>query len=358
MAMANDNIKELEEKIKNLPAGKERDLWQKVLDEARRFEVMTDKEIAADLKKSDEEAALAEEQLKLLEMDREKREKEVTKLQAEAKQKKEEAEREWKEALAAVAPTLIEEDVARRKAEAAAEDKIETDKTEELIEALRSFLGENDLAGAGAVLRKLAVSGRLGETLNRFGYPSNIGGLHEFFNKEVIGERPVLGDAAYENLLYQQRAYSMEQDLSCLAGGAREWSLAFAVGREERIWQQLSEEEHLLAVADAAGKIDGKAAARLLGGPAYGSFGPAASGRGDFSLGGEGKIILLNFADVFEKQLRAGEFNPGAAAILAKNSDQLEALGLKASFSEALKNYAESLGEPEAAGELIAELEK
>jgi len=62
--MDENNIKNLEEKIKSLPKGKERDLWQKVLEEAKRFEKMSDKEVETELKKSDEEAALAEEQLK------------------------------------------------------------------------------------------------------------------------------------------------------------------------------------------------------------------------------------------------------------------------------------------------------
>lgn len=360
--MDENNIKELEEKIKNLPKGKERDLWQKVLEEARRFEVMSEAEVAAELKKSDEEAALAEDQLKLLEMSEKERGVEVAHLQGEAGRKKAAAEKEWEEAMAAIAPFLVEEDVARREGEARMEKIITADKTEELLENFKSYLAKNDLAGVGAVLKKLAVSGEMVTVLNYYGYPSNVGGLQRFFNEIIIGDRPIQGEKAYENLLFQQKVYALEQDISSLAASQNNWTLAFSVGRKSRVWHELEESNHLAAVLWAISKIKPEVAARHFGPTAYGYFTPREKGTlaaGDFELGLEGKLILALNAKVFENQLAKNYFNPAAAAVLAKSEKELANLNLPKSFNETLKKYLEEMkNKPEADEEVWQELTK
>jgi hypothetical protein len=360
--MDQNNIKDLEEKVKSLPEGKERALWQKVLEEAKRFEVMSDKEIAVELKKSDEEAALAEEQLKLLAMSKEERATEVAGVKAEAGRKTKEAEKEWEEAMEAIAPILVEEDVARREGEARMEKIVTGTKTEELLENLKSYLVKNDLAGVGAVLKKIAVAGEMGGVLNFYGYPSNVLGMHQFFNEIIIGDRPILGEKAYENLLIQQKVYALEQDISSLAANQNNWTLAFAVGRKGRIWHELEENDHLAAVLWAVEKIKPEVAARHFGPAAYGYFAPREKGTsapGDFELGLEGKLILTLNAKVFEKQLAKNYFNPAAAVVLFGSENELANLGLPESLSEAFKKYLEEIkNKPEADEEVWQEIQK
>ncbi|MFA5413174.1 MAG: hypothetical protein WC348_01355 [Patescibacteria group bacterium] len=344
--MDENNIKELEEKIKNLPKGKERDLWQKVLEEARRFEVMSDKEIADELKKSEEEAALAKEQLKILAMSEADREKELAGVKADVARKKEKAEKEWEEAMAAITPVLVEEDVIRRDGEARMDKTITGTKTEELLENLKLFLAKKDLAGVGAVLKRLAVVGEIGMILNYFGYQSNVSGLHQFLNEIVIGDRPVRGGAAYDNLLLQQKVYALEQDISSLAANQNDWTLAFAVGRKGRAWHELEENDHLAAVLWAVEKIKPEVAARHFGPAAYGYFIPREKetlAAGDFELSLEGKLILAFNAKIFEKQLNEKDFNPAAAEILLKVENELRDVGLPESFITALKKYFEEI---------------
>lgn len=359
--MADKNtIKELEDRLKTLPPGKEKDFIAKVLEEARRFEVMSEAEVAAELKKSDEEAALAEEQLKLLEMSEKERGAEVAHLQGEALRKKAAAEKEWEEAMAAITPVLVEEDVARREGEARMEKIITADKTEELLENLKSYLAKKDLAGVGAVLKRAAVKGEMGGILNFYGYPSNVGGLQRFFNEIIIGDRPVQGEKAYENLLFQQKVYALEQDISSLAANQNNWTLAFSVGRKSRVWHELEEKDHLAAVLWAISKIKPEVAARHFPPAAYGYFTPREKGNlsaGDFKLGLEGKLILSLNAKVFEKQLAKNYFNPAAAAVLAKSEKELAGLGLPESFGAALKKYLEEIkNKPEADEEIWQEL--
>lgn len=361
--MAENFIQDLQERVKKMPAGKERDLWTKVLEEAKRFEVMSEEEIKADLARAGEEADLAEHRIKLLKMSEADRKKEVERLQAEAKRAKEEAEKEWEEAVAAATPTLIEGDVARRKAEQEAVKTVSANETGALIENFKIFLGKKDMAGCGAVLKRLAVSGRTGDILNYYGYPSNVVGLHQFFNETIIGERPIIGEKAFDNFLFQQKAYALEQDISCLAEGFHYWSLAFAMGRKGRAWYQLSDSEHLLAVLWAVKKIDPTTAARIFGRAAYGFFTPRekfqAGGEGDFSVGREGELILMLWNKIFEKQLAQKDFNPEAAEVLTANLDELDALGLEPSFAEALKKYIDELKlKPEMVEEVGGEITK
>lgn len=361
--MAQDQIKELENYFKSLPAGKEKDFVKKVLDEMRRFETMSGEQVKTELDQSEKETALAADRLKLLEMDEEARKQELARRRAEAERTKAAAEKEWEEAVAAATPTLIQEDVARRKAEQEAAKTVSVNETGALIENFKTFLGKKDMAGCGAVLKRLAVSGRTGDILNYYGYSSNVVGLHQFFNEIIIGERPITGEKAFDNFLFQQKTYALEQDISCLAEGFHYWSLAFAMGRKGRAWYELSDSEHLLAVLWAVKKIDPAAAARIFGRAAYGFFTPRekfqAGGEGDFSVGREGELILMLWNKIFEKQLAQKDFNPEAAEVLTANLDELDALGLEPSFAEALKKYIDELKiKPEMVEEVRKELVK
>jgi hypothetical protein len=349
MAQDNPRKKELQERLKSMPAGAEKDFWSKVLAEMERYEIIGDEGVKADLEKIDREITLSEERIEFLEKSETERNKESARLAEEAKIKREKAEKEWREAVAAAVPELIEADVERRRAEAAAEKEIAPQSEADLFQILKDFLGERNLAGCGAVLRKLAVAGRLGNTLNYFGYPSNAEGLNRFLNELVIGEKPVLGEKAFENFIFQQNAYALEQDLSCLAGGNKQWSLAFAMGRKGQVWYQLSEEEHLIALAATLAAAEPGVAARKFGRLAYGfdepreKFNPEAGS--DFFLGPEGKLVLLNFADDFDGYFNKNDFNPEAAELLKDNFKELETLGLKTSFVEALNKNVSGTGE-------------
>ncbi|MFA5128848.1 MAG: hypothetical protein WC445_02655 [Patescibacteria group bacterium] len=357
-----NTIKEMEDQIKSLPPGKERDFFTKVLEEAKIFEKMSEAEVTAELKKTEEEAALAEEQLKILKMNEEERKAELARRKDEAKKQKETAEKEWEETMAAIAPILIEEDVARRENEARADKTISGTKTEELLENLKSFLAKNDLAGVGAVLKKIAVTGDMGGILNFYGYPSSVSGMHQFFNEMIIGDRPISGEKAYDNLLFQQKVYALEQEISSLAANQNNWALAFSVGRKARIWHELEEKDHLAAVLWVVQKIRPEVAARHFGPAAYGYFTPREKGNlaaGDFKLGLEGKLILTLHAKVFEKQLAQNNFNPAAAAVLAKSEKELVSLGLSESFVAALKKYLDEIkNKPEGADEVWQEVQK
>jgi hypothetical protein len=359
--MDTNNIKDLEELAKGLPKGKEKDLWSKVLAEAKRFEVMPDEAVKADLKMAEKEAADAEDQLKLLKMGESERRKELEGRREKAWLTKEAAEKEWEEAMAAVAPVLIEEDIVRRKGEAEAEKTITSEKIGDLLENLKSFLAKNDLSGCGAVLKKLAVSGRTGEVLNYYGYPSNLSGLHKFFNEAIISGRQVQGEKAYDNLLFQQKAYAIEQEISCLAAGQNQWSLAFSVGRKGRVGQELEEQDHLTAVLWAVKKIKPETAARHFGPAAYGYFVPREKGKvgagSDFILGQEGKLTLMLYWKIFEKQLAKKVFNTEAAEAIFSTEEEFASLGLPGSFGEALKKYLEETkNRPEAAEEVWKEI--
>lgn len=357
-----NTIKEMEDQIKSLPPGKERDFFTKVLEEAKKFEKMSDKEVEIELKKSSEEAALAEEQLKILKMNEEERNAELARRKDEAEKQKETAEKEWEETMAAIAPILIEEDVARRENEARADKTVTGTKTEEFLESLKSFLAKNDLVGVSAVLKKIAVTGEMGRILNFYGYPSSVSGMHQFFNEMIIGDRPISGEKAYDNLLFQQKVYALEQDISSLAANQNNWALAFSVGRKARVWHELEEKDHLAAVLWAVEKIRPEVAARHFGPAAYGYFTPREKGNlaaGDFKLGLEGKLILTLHAKVFEKQLAQNNFNPVAAAVLAKSEKELTNLNLPRSFSETLIKYVEEIkNKPEGTDEVWKEIMK
>lgn len=360
--MADQNtIKELEDQIKSLPPGKERDFLTKVLEEAKRFEKMSEAEVAAELKKTEEEASLAEEQLKILKMNEEERKAELARRKDGAEKQKETAEKEWEETMAAIAPILVEEDVARRGHEARADKTITGIKTEELLENLKSFLAKNDLAGVGAVLKRVAATGEMGGILNFYGYSSNVSGMHQFFNEMLIGDRLVQGEKAYENLLFQQKVYALEHDISSLAANQNNWVLAFSVGRKSRIWHELEENDHLAVVLWAVKRIKPEIAAKFFGPAAYGYFIPREKGNllaGDFKLGLEGKLILTLNAKVFEKQLANNDFNPAAASVLAKSEQELANLNLPRSFNETLRKYIEEIkNKPEAAEEAWKEIQ-
>ena len=356
-----NTIKELEDQIKALPPGKERDFFTKVLEEAKRFEKMSEAEVTAELKKTEEEAALAEEQLKILKMNEEERRAELARRKDEAEKQKETAEKEWEETMAAIAPILVEEDVARRGNEARADKIITGTKTEELLENLKSFLTKNDLAGVGAVLKRVAARGEMGGILNFYGYSSNVSGMHQFFNEMLIGDRLVQGEKAYENLLFQQKVYALEQDISSLAANQNNWTLAFSVGRKKMAWNELEESNHLAAVLWAVKKNEPEVAARHFGPGAYGYFMPQGKGSlvaGDFVLGLEGKLILSLNAKVFEKQLAKNDFNPAVAAVLSNSEKDLVGFGLSESFGAALEKYIEKLKtKPEAAAEVLREMQ-
>lgn len=360
--MADRNtIKELEDQIKSLPQGKERDFLAKVLEEAKRFQGMSEAEVAEEIKKSDEEVALAKEQLKLLEMSEEERKAEIARRQVDAEKKTDTAEKEWDEAMAAITPILVEEDAIRRENEARIKKTITGTRTEEFLENLKTFLANNDLAGIGAVLKKVAAAGEMGGVLNFYGYPSNISGLHQFFREMIIGDRPIRGEKAYENLLFQEKVYAMEQDVSSLAAILNHWSLAFSVGRKSRIWHELEENDHLAVVLWAVKRIKPEIAAKFFGPDAYGYFIPREKGNllaGDFKLGLEGKLILTLNAKVFEKQLANNDFNPAAASVLAKSEQELANLNLPRSFNETLRKYIEEIkNKPEAAEEAWKEIQ-
>lgn len=354
---------ELEEYLKTLSQGKEREFVAKVLEELSRFEKMSDEEIDEELKKASEAADFAEHQIKLLEMSEAERKEELERLQAKAKKERESAEKEYEAAIESAAGVLIDEDLKRRKAETEAIKTVVAEKTADLIENFKIFLAKSDLVGCGVVFKKLAASGRVGEILNYYGYSSNASGLHRFFNEIMIGQKPIVGEQAFDNFLLQQKAYSIEHEISCLAGGLNQWSLAFVMGRKKRAWYQLEEKEHLLAVVQVIKKVKPEVAARVFGVQAYGAFVPRekfnlAAGF-DFELGREGKLILMMFADIFEKQLAKKEFNPEAAIVLRNNLDEIETIGVRVSFVEALAKYVDSLKiKPEKAETVEEEFDK
>ncbi len=139
--------------------------------------------------------------------------------------------------------------------------------------------------------------------------------------------------------------------------------MSCAVGRKARAWYQLDEREHLLAVTHALEKIEPEVAARIFGPLSYGTWLPREkfnlSLGSDFEFSREGKLILMLFADIFEKQLIKKEFNLESAEVLYDNIDELKALGMKSSFVEALKKFVEEpKGKPEMAEEVEKELIK
>lgn len=355
--------KEIEEYAATLPPKEREIFWKRVAEEVDRFSAMTPEEQEAEILRVDQERFLVEEQLRLLEMEPKEREAELKRMEERAQKLEQEAEQAWQEAVAGAVTILIEEDAARRKAEAEAAKTLTAEKTIDLIESFKAFLAKQDLPGCGAVLKKLAASGRFSEILNYYGYPGSAAGANQFFNEILIGKKIIIGEKAFENFLWQQKVYSLEQDLSCLALGLNQWSLSFLVGRKAREWYQLTQEEHLLAVLWALKKIKPEVAARTFGKLAYGALVPRekfnlAAGS-DFELGREGKLILLMFADAFLKHLANKNLNPEAAAALYENIDELEAMGMKPTFIEALEKYMEQLRiKPEMAKEVEKEFEK
>jgi len=110
-------------------------------------------------------------------------------------------------------------------------------------------------------------------------------------------------------------------------------------------------------------KVKPEIAARIFGSLSYGSRVPIEKFNLEagsfFALGREGKLILMLFADIFEKQLVKKEFNPEAAEALYEITDELEAFGLKPSFVEALEKYVEEIRRrPEMAEEVEKEMAK
>jgi len=355
--------KEIEEYAATLPPKERDEFWKRVLAEIDRFAAMSPEKQEEEIARVDEKWALATEKLRLLEMEPEKMEAEVKKMQEEAQKFSKEAEKIWDEAVMGAATFLIEEDAARRKEEAEILKSLAAEKTADLVEGLKNFLVKGSPAGVGAVLKKATAGGRLGEILNYYGYSSNVSGMHRFFNEVIIGEKPIIGEKAFDNFILQQKAYALEQDVSNLAQGLNQWCLSFAVGRKKRAWYQLDEKEHLLILAWALKKFKPEVAARNFSSSSYGSRAPRekfnfAAVR-DFELGEEGKLILMMFADVFEKQLIKKEFNPEAAEILRGEVDELEAMGVKPTFVEALGGYMEQLKiKPEMAREAEEEINK
>ncbi len=362
MPVDKKRIEELEKIINSLPQGKEKDLWIKTLEIEKQFGEMSDEEIRREVRRAEVASAAAEEQLKLLEMSEAERKKEKERKKEEAKQKRKAAEKEWEEAIAGTVSILVEEDAKRRAEEARAGKTLEEEKTiEDLLEKLKVFLTKQDLGGCGAVLRKIATNGDLGRLLNYYGYPSNLVGLHDFFNEELDGARPIEGETAFESFLWQQRVYALEQDISSIAFGLNQLSLSFAVGRKARAWYQLSEVEHSLATFWAIKKMNPEVAGRTLGRLAYGFDTPFEKnnleGMREFELGKEGVMLLFTFSDIFEKQLARKEFNCEVAKVLLDKIDDVKEIGVKSSFLEALENYgATPQVKPEAAETILEEL--
>lgn len=355
-----NTLQELQDYVAKLEPGEEKDLWERLLVEAKRFETMSPKERETEIKKIDEDLDLSLHRLKLLSLPKEEREAKIKKLEEAAEKSAEEADKEWQEATAGIWPILVEEDSRRRKSEAEILKEIgAVEKIDPLIERFKAFLGKGDLAGIGAVFKKIVVSGLGKEFLNYYGYPSNISGLHQFFNEVIVGERQIFGERALENFLFQQMSYTVEYEVASLSECLKHWSLSFAVGRKARVWYQLNEEEYLLVLAHNLKRIKPEISARVFGPLSYGSYVPREKfnlGAGsDFELGREGKLILMLFSDIFEKQLIKKEFNQETAKVLYENIDELEVIGIKPSFIEALKKFVE---EPRKKPEMAEELER
>lgn len=355
--------KDIEEILAKMTPEARREFWEFALEKTRAFLAMSKEEQKRELKDAGERAVLIEHRLKLLEMKPEERAAELKKLSEEAEKLKTQSEKEWEEAVEISWQFLANDELAYRKEETEAAKGVPAEKTNELIENFKTFLAKDDLAGCGAILRKLAASGRVSELLNYYGYQSDILSVHQFFNEVVIGKKSIIGDKAFDNFLFQQKAYLIEHDISCLTQGLSQWSLAFAVGKKARAWYQLDEREHLLVVAEVIKKIKPGVAARRFGALSYGSQVPMEKFNFEagsiFELGREGKLILMFFADSFEKQLAKKEFNPEAAEALYDVVDELEAIGVKPTFIEALGKYVEGLkSKPEMAEEVEEEFEK
>jgi hypothetical protein len=351
--------KELEEILAKMTPETKKEFWEYTLKRTKELLTMAPKEQEQLLKEAVEQATLIEQQLKLLDMKPEERLIELRKLGEEAEKLKFKSEKEWEEAIEVSWRFLADDELVYRKKEAEKAKEITQEKTQDLIESFKNLLTKEDLPGCGLILKRLAVSGRLGEILNYYGYQSNLVGLHRFFNEIVIGVKPIVGEKAFDNFLFQQRAYLIEHDISCLAEGLNQWSLAFAIGKKKREWYQLEEREHLLAVVQAVKKIKPGVAARIFSPLSYGSQIPLEKFNVEagsfFELGREGKLILMLFADTFEKQLIKKEFNPEAARVLFDEIGELEIIGMKPSFIEALRNYVKEI---ETTPGVVEEIEK
>ncbi len=349
--------------VANLPAGPEKEALLRFLSEADRLAALSEAERKNELSQADQNFELAQDKLNLLNMPEGERKAEVARRKAEAKRTSGEFEKELDELIAESAAILTDEDFARRKDEAEAMKKITGESVEELARDFNIFSGKGDLPGMGAVLKKAAEKEKLGEFLNYYGYRSDFLGLNQLVGEMIIGDREILSDRAFDNFLYQQKAFSLAQDLSCMAAAQNQWSLAFSVGRKGRVWRELEAKDHLAAVLWAIKKIEPEIAARYFGPEAYGYFNPgekgASGGGGEFVLGEEGKIILMLNAANFEKSLARKNFNPEAAKFLASAEGELANLGLPGSFSAGLKKYLEERkNRPDEADEVWREIKK
>jgi len=346
-----------------MPPGPEKERWEAFLVEMDRFSKMTPKEADAEAKKAEENFSLAMDRLNLLNMSENERKAEVARRRAEAKRASAEFEKELDELIGQSVAILTEEDLARRKDEAETLRKITTATVAGLADNFNIFCEKSDLAGMGAVLKKAAGQGKLGEFLNYYGYESNARGLNRMVDEMIIKDREILSDRAFDNFLYQQKVFSLAQDVSCLAAEQNQWSLAFSVGRKGRAWRQLEEKDRLAAVILEIKKVKPQTAAAHFGPASYGYYiprekGNPAAGR-EFVLGLEGKAILALYGEFFEKKLAEKYFNPEAAEALATVKKEFFNLGLPANFAAALDKYlGEIKNKPEMAEEILVEMKK
>lgn len=346
-----------------LPPGPEKKRWEAFLVELDRFSKMTPEESEAEAKRAGKNFNLAMDKLNLLNMSENERKAEVARRRAEARRASAEFEKELDELVAQSAAILTEEDFARRKDEAEVLKKITATDISGLAINFDIFYGKRDLGGIGAIFKKAAWQGKLGDFLNYYGYESNARGLNLMLDEMIIGDREILSDRAFDNFLYQQKVFSLAQDVSCLAAEQNQWSLAFSVGRKGRAWRQLGEEDRLAAVIWAIKKVKPQTAAAHFGPASYGYYiprekGNPAAGR-EFVLGLEGRAILAFYGEFFEKKLSEKYFNPEAAEVLATVTEEFSNLGLPATFATALEKYLREIkNKPEMAEEILSEMKK
>jgi len=326
----------------------EQKMMARVQEEFGRYKNMSIDEIEKDVKMAEEERILLEDRVNLMEMSEEERNAELNRRKKEFEAEKAQADKEWQDAVSASNSILAEEDEARLKEEAELMKSIMGEKTDDLIENFKEFLKNKNLAGCGGILKRIAAKGEIAEVLNYYGYPSNISGLHQFFNEIVIGgDKPILGEKAFDNFLFQQKAYAVEREISCLAGGLNQWVLALTMGRKNLAWYQLDGEEHLCAVLHQIKKIKPEVAARNFGPLAYGFFLPSKNYKIGteriFILSDLGILVLMSFSEILKDQLAKKMLNPEAAIILMENLNVLTQTGVDSSLTRAIEKYGKEL---------------
>ena len=189
--------------------------------------------------------------------------------------------------------------------------KITSDNSDELIADLHLSKEKGDHIREQAIVKKLAENGDFNDLMDYLKFPSNMAGMHKFFNEWLIGGSKI----------NKQIAFGLENDISYILERANHWNFARAVNVRNGQFVQASESDQLQAVMKegAKRKVDIIRSGNRL---AYGYTDPNTR---KYQLTPIGTGFLKMFARDFARMGARSEVNTNAEIFFSTITDIIKA---------------------------------